>query len=106
METIVFGVVGFTILIVALVLVLLGAKSKLVPSGEVSIGINGDPSNTLKAKSGNTLLNTLSENKIFIPSACGGKGAAAFAKSLSKKVAGRCCRPKRVTSAVARPAKA
>ena len=75
MTTIFFGVLGFTVVIVALVLVLMAAKAKLVPSGEVTIDLNGDPDQTIHCKSGNTLLNTLAERKIFIPSACGGKGS-------------------------------
>ena len=75
MTTIFFGVLGFTVVIVALVLVLMAAKAKLVPSGEVTIDLNGDPYQTIHCKSGNTLLNTLAERKIFIPSACGGKGS-------------------------------
>jgi Na+-transporting NADH:ubiquinone oxidoreductase subunit F len=75
METIFFGVIGFTLVILALVVVLLFAKSKLVASGEVTIEINEDPENSLETASGNTLLNTLSASGIFIPSACGGKGS-------------------------------
>ncbi len=75
MLTIISGVVAFVAIILALVLVLLFAKSKLVASGDVQIGINGDADNTLTTPAGETLLNTLSSNKIFIPSACGGKGS-------------------------------
>lgn len=75
METILFGVVAFTVLIVLLVGVLVFAKAKLVTSGEVKIMINGDPANTITTSAGGTLLNTLSDQKIFIPSACGGKGS-------------------------------
>ena len=75
METILFGVVAFTVLIVLLVGVLVFAKAKLVTSGEVKIMINGDPANTITTSAGSTLLNTLSDQKIFIPSACGGKGS-------------------------------
>jgi Na+-transporting NADH:ubiquinone oxidoreductase subunit F len=78
--TILFGVVAFTVMIVLLVGVLLVAKSKLVPSGDVSILINNDPGNTLKTRSGGTLLGTLSSNRIFIPSACGGKGSCGVCK--------------------------
>jgi len=73
--TIGLGVVSFVIVILVLVLVLLAAKSKLVQSGDVKIGINNDPENTLTTAAGGTLLNTLTNNKIFIPSACGGKGS-------------------------------
>jgi Na+-transporting NADH:ubiquinone oxidoreductase subunit F len=62
-------------LIVLLVGVLVFAKAKLVASGEVKIMINGDPANTITTSAGGTLLNTLSDQKIFIPSACGGKGS-------------------------------
>jgi Na+-transporting NADH:ubiquinone oxidoreductase subunit F len=74
MLTILYGVIGFTIVILALVLVLMAAKAQLVPSGEVTISIN-DGAKVLKTASGSTLLNTLANNKIFVPSACGGKGS-------------------------------
>ena len=74
MNTIILGVVMFTVVILALVTILMVARSRLVASGEVSILINDDPANTLKTAAGNTLLNTLADNKIYIPSACGGQG--------------------------------
>ncbi len=74
METIVFGVAGFTTVILALVLILMAAKSKLVQSGDVRILINGDPEKAITTPAGSTLLNTLADNQIFIPSACGGQG--------------------------------
>ena len=74
METILFGVLGFTVVILGLVLVLMAAKKQLVPSGEVTITINGGDK-VLKTSSGTTLLATLANNKIFVPSACGGKGS-------------------------------
>lgn len=80
MTTIVFGVIAFTVMILALVFVLLVAKSRLVASGTVSILINDDPAHKLETKSGGTLLNTLAANRIFIPSACGGKGSCGVCK--------------------------
>jgi Na+-transporting NADH:ubiquinone oxidoreductase subunit F len=80
MLTILLGVGAFTALVVGLVAVLLLAKSKLVSSGEVGIIINDDPGKGLTTRAGGTLLNTLSENKIFIPSACGGKGSCGVCK--------------------------
>ncbi|MEM8964315.1 MAG: NADH:ubiquinone reductase (Na(+)-transporting) subunit F [Acidobacteriota bacterium] len=74
-ETIGLGIFLFWFVIVSLVGVLILARKALVASGEVDIIINDDPDNTLKVASGSTLLNTLSANKIFIPSACGGKGS-------------------------------
>jgi len=73
-ETILFGVAGFTVVILALVLILMAARSRLVPSGDVEILINGDSDKAVTAPAGSTLLNTLADNQIFIPSACGGQG--------------------------------
>ncbi|MCP5044473.1 MAG: NADH:ubiquinone reductase (Na(+)-transporting) subunit F, partial [bacterium] len=75
MAEVIFGVIAFTLVILILVGVLIFAKAKLVASGEVTISINDDPENSLVTQAGGTLLNTLSANKIFIPSACGGKGS-------------------------------
>jgi Na+-transporting NADH:ubiquinone oxidoreductase subunit F len=72
--TVLFGVLWFTVVILTLVFVLLAAKSRLQPEGEVDVIINDDPENTLRVQRGETLLGTLSANEIFIPSACGGKG--------------------------------
>ena len=55
-----------------LVSMLLFAKAKLVPSGPVKLKINDE--NTVEVNSGGTLLTTLGNNKIFLPSACGGGG--------------------------------
>lgn len=74
METIVYGVVAFTAVILALVLILVVAKARLVASGDVKILINGDPSKAVTAPAGSTLLSTLAAQQIFIPSACGGQG--------------------------------
>jgi len=82
------GVTMFTLVVLALVAVLLGARRRLVQSGEVTITINDDPNNTLKVAAGNTLLGTLSENKIFIPSACGGKGACGVCEVIVKSGGG------------------
>ena len=77
---IIAGVVSFVSVILALVAILSFAKSKLVSSEAVTIGINGDPTKALKTQAGATLLDTLSNNKLFIPSACGGKGSCGVCK--------------------------
>jgi len=79
MNTILLGVALFLAMIVALVIVLMAARAKLVSSADVEININ-EGQKVLKTASGKTLLNTLSENKIFIPSACGGKGSCGVCK--------------------------
>ncbi len=78
--TVVFGVAMFIVVIFSLVVVLMVAKSYLVASGEVEIVINDDPEKTLRTQAGSTLLGTLAANKIFIPSACGGKGSCGVCK--------------------------
>jgi len=80
MITVIMGVFMFSFVILTLVGFLLFAKSKLVASGDVMITINDDPDKAIKTAAGNTLLNTLAENKIFIPSACGGKGTCGVCK--------------------------
>ncbi len=80
MTTIIMGVIMFCAVIISLVAVVLAAKAKLVASGDVSITINGDPDSALTTPAGGTLLGTLAANKIFIPSACGGKGSCGVCK--------------------------
>ncbi|HEX9302235.1 MAG TPA: NADH:ubiquinone reductase (Na(+)-transporting) subunit F [Casimicrobiaceae bacterium] len=75
MTEIVVGIAMFTGVILLLVAVLLSAKRKLVATGDVAIAINDDPDKTLRVAAGETLLGTLANAGIFIPSACGGKGA-------------------------------
>jgi len=69
---IILTIVVFLIVVLALTFLLLFAKAKLVPSGKVKITINGDQ--TFEVDGGSTLLSTLSNQGIFLPSACGGGG--------------------------------
>jgi Na+-transporting NADH:ubiquinone oxidoreductase subunit F len=80
MTTILTGVAVFILTIVGLVVVLMVARNKLVPSGSVKIFVNDDEANTIETQAGSTLLNTLSAQGIFIPSACGGKGTCGVCK--------------------------
>lgn len=73
-QTILFGIAMFTAVVLAMVFILLLAKGKLVASGAVSIIVNGDRSKAISVSAGSTLLTTLSEQKLFVPSACGGGG--------------------------------
>ena len=70
--TIVATVAAFLLVTLLLVSLLLFVKQKLSPSGPVKILINGE--REIEVASGSTLLTTLSGNKIFLPSACGGGG--------------------------------
>ena len=75
--TIAGGVTMFTVMIMALVFVILYARSHLVSSGDVKIEINGDSSRTLTVPAGGKLLQTLANEGIFLSSACGGAGTCA-----------------------------
>ncbi len=79
-SVIITSVVAFTVVILLLVLILLYAQSKLVQSGDVKIIVNGDEANPIVTAAGSTLLNTLSGQKVFLPSACGGGGTCAMCK--------------------------
>ncbi len=72
---IILGVVMFTLIVLALALLILFAKSKLVNSGDVLIVVNNDADKQFHAPAGDKLLNTLSGQGIFISSACGGGGS-------------------------------
>ena len=67
------SVIVFLLVTLLLVSILLYAKKKLTPSGDVTIDIN-DGEKELVVEAGETLLSTLGANKIFLPSACGGGG--------------------------------
>ncbi|MBP5210856.1 MAG: NADH:ubiquinone reductase (Na(+)-transporting) subunit F [Bacteroidales bacterium] len=71
--TILAAIAVIVVLTLILVALLLFIKIKLTPSGSVSIDINGGKK-VVQVPMGSSLLNTLAEQKIFLPSACGGKG--------------------------------
>ena len=76
--TLISGVGIFLLITLLLVAVLLIAKRYLVHAGKVNININGDTD--IEAQSGKSLLSTLADDNIFLPSACGGKGSCAQCK--------------------------
>ena len=78
-QTILVAIVAFLVVTLLLVALLLFAKAKLTTSGAVTIDVN-DGSQIIEAESGSTLLATLADNKIFLPSACGGGGACGMCK--------------------------
>lgn len=65
-------------IILLLVVILLVAKKYLTPSGKVKVTINGD--NVLEVEQGASLLSTLAQNGVYLPSACGGKGSCGQCK--------------------------
>jgi Na+-transporting NADH:ubiquinone oxidoreductase subunit F len=78
MIEITLGVAFFTGIILALVFIILGAKARLVPSGNVAITINGEK--VIHTPVGSKLLNALGDNQLFVASACGGGGTCGQCK--------------------------
>lgn len=74
-STIFLGVFMFTAVMLALVAIILIAKSKLVASGPVKILINDQKE--IEIPAGGKLLGALADNSIFVSSACGGGGTCA-----------------------------
>lgn len=74
------GVAMLTAVVVSLVGLLMVARRQLVATGDVTITVNGDAEKALQTSAGSTLLGTLADNQIFIPSACGGKGSCGVCK--------------------------
>ncbi|MDE6152170.1 MAG: 2Fe-2S iron-sulfur cluster binding domain-containing protein, partial [Prevotella sp.] len=68
----------FLVVIIFLVIILLVAKNYLSPSGNVKITINNDT--VLDVPQGNSVMTTLNENGIYLPSACGGKASCGQCK--------------------------
>ncbi len=78
MTLILLGVLMFTGVVLALVVIILLAKSQLVNTGDITLNINDEKKVSLPA--GNKLLNSLAAIKLFVPSACGGGGTCAQCK--------------------------
>ena len=79
---IIASIVVFLAITFILVGMLLGVKARLMPSGPVKLFINGETD--VEVSSGSTLLSTLGDNKIFLPSACGGGGTCIQCKCIVK----------------------
>lgn len=81
------GIIVFLLVTLVLVGMLLFAKAKLTPKGEVKVSIN-QGEKELVTEPGSTLLATLGNNKIFLPSACGGKGSCGMCRCQVESGAG------------------
>jgi len=76
--TVIAAIIVFLVIVMLLVALLLFAKAKLSPSGAVKLTINGEK--VVEVGAGDTILTTLGNQKIFLPSACGGGGTCAMCK--------------------------
>ncbi|MBT4708962.1 MAG: NADH:ubiquinone reductase (Na(+)-transporting) subunit F [Flavobacteriaceae bacterium] len=83
---IIISIIVFSIIIFLLLSMLLVVKAKLLHSGPVTLLVNGK--NEVEVSSGGTLLSTLGNNKIFLPSACGGGGTCVQCKCVVKEGGG------------------
>lgn len=75
---IILGITLFTVIIMALVLLILSARSKLVSTGNISINVNDEK--TIDLPAGGKLLNALADANLFVSSACGGGGTCGQCK--------------------------
>lgn len=71
-STIFAAVIALLIVTVILVVLILVVKDAITPKGKIKIDIN-DGKKTVEVTPGNSLMASLAEQKIFLPSACGGK---------------------------------
>ena len=80
MAVVIGSVIVFPAVIVVLTLVVMAAETRLKPKGKVKITINGDPDKAIETQAGGTLLSTLSNAGVMLPSACGGGGTCGVCK--------------------------
>ena len=78
------GVLMFTAVVLSLVAIIMIARAQLVSSGAVTISINDDPEKSITVAAGGKLLQTLSDQGIFLASACGGGGTCAQCRCVIK----------------------
>ncbi len=78
MLEIILGIIIFTLIVIALVFGIIGAKSKLVAEGDVEILINHEKK--IHVPVGSKLLTALADNGLFVSSACGGGGTCGQCK--------------------------
>ena len=76
--TLISAIAIILVVILLLVALLLVLRAKLIPQGNVKITINDDKEMTVPT--GGTLISTLGEAGVHLPSACGGKGSCGQCK--------------------------
>ena len=86
--TIALGVTMFTVIVISLVAIILAARLKLVSSGDVSIIINDNPTQSVQVSAGGKLMNTLADAGVYLPSACGGGGTCQQCRCIIKSGGG------------------
>lgn len=89
MSTILVAIGAFTLVVLLLVVMLLTARKLLMPSGPVSIAINGGGAHDFRASAGDTLLSVLTQAAVYLPAACGGQGTCGSCRVRIEQGAGR-----------------
>ena len=77
----------FTGIIMFLIMGIVAASKRLAPAGEATIDIN-DGQKVVTVSPGTTLLNILANDKVYLPSACGGGGTCAMCKCIVQEGGG------------------
>lgn len=77
-QTVLIALAVFLAVILLLVAALLALRAKLMPGGNVELTINDEKK--LTVETGNSLISTLAEHEVYLPSACGGKGSCGQCK--------------------------
>ncbi len=80
MITVIVTVIVFIVVLTTLTILVIAGEYKLVNRGNVQLVINDDEDKALSVPGGKTLLDTLKLNRIFLPSACGGRGTCGVCK--------------------------
>jgi len=78
LKIIILSILVFSLVILGLSFMLILARRRLLPQGDVRIVVNGDQEHALMVSPGSTLLSALSDKHVFLPSACGGGGTCAM----------------------------
>jgi Na+-transporting NADH:ubiquinone oxidoreductase subunit F len=78
--TVISSILVFSLVVLILVILIGVAEKKLLPDGDAKILINGDNEKSPTVKPGGSLLSSLAEHSVFIPSACGGGGTCSQCK--------------------------
>ncbi len=78
MQEIFIAVTLFTGIVISLAVLILLARSRLVPSGDVMVNVNG--AREIAVPAGGKLLNALTAQELFLPAACGGRGTCGQCK--------------------------
>lgn len=76
------SIIVFVLVVLFFAFLILQAKDRLLPQGDVLLIVNDDRENPLLVKPGGTLLTTLAERNLFLASACGGGGTCAMCKCI------------------------